>query len=133
MESFEALTPFAKENDFESLEQNKHVLTKRHVLDVIKVVLELFGGIFDGSAVRINDLRPPSDSRFYGMPQIEVRNELTQHVHEVRPLRPGAGETHVTAENVECLRNLVEAKLPKQLTEWSYAVVEFGCPCRTAL
>src|SRR5437660_12775235 len=110
MESLLYLSSSAEKDRIECLKKNKHVLTKRHVFDVIKVVLQLLDGVFDGGAVRIGDLRPPGDSGFHIVPQAVVRNALAQHVHEVRPLWPGAGEAHVAAEDVECLRDFVETK-----------------------
>src|SRR5215475_3960763 len=97
-----------EQHDLHGVEQDQEVEEQRKILDVIEVVLQLLQRIFDRGAVAIPDLRPAGESRLHGQPLHVVRDFLLKALHELRPLRSRSDEAHVTEENVDQLRKLVE-------------------------
>src|ERR1700733_2780428 len=90
--------------------KNVQVASERPVLCVVEVVLQFFIGILEAVAIGIHDLRPAGYPRFYVVPEIEEGDLLPQPIHEVRPFRTWAYETHVAHENVDQLRKLIQVK-----------------------
>src|SRR5215470_18385976 len=97
-----------EQHDLHGVEQDQEVEEQREVLDVVEVVLQLLERIFDRGAVAILDLRPAGESRLHGQPLHVIRDFLLQALHELRSLRSRSDEAHVTDENVDQLRELVE-------------------------
>src|SRR4029079_404576 len=79
------------------------------VLDVVEVVFELVGGVFDAGAVRIVDLRPTGEARLHQVPLIVKRDFVRQLLDELGTLGPRTDERHFSAQDVPKLRHFVQA------------------------
>ena len=67
------------------------------------------------------------------MPQAIVRNLLGKSLHELRTLRPGAHQRHLASQHIKELRQLVQPKPAKKLSDAGSAWVVLGCPHRAGL
>src|ERR1019366_8392540 len=82
---------------------------QRHVLDVVKVVFQLGDGVLQGVAVLVVDLRPAGDAGPHAVALPVVGNLLVEGFDELGALRAGAHDGHLALQDVEELRQLVEA------------------------
>src|SRR2546428_12143082 len=61
--------PLSHQYHGDGLKQDSEVKTKRHVLDVIEVVLQLLVRVLDRTPIRVVHLRPTGDPRLHHMAQ----------------------------------------------------------------
>src|SRR5215468_1563919 len=97
-----------EQHHLHGVEQDQEVEEQREILDVVEVVLQLLQRVFDRGTVAIPNLRHAREPRFHRQPLHVVRDFLLQALHELRSLRSQSDEAHVTEENVDQLRELVE-------------------------
>src|SRR6185436_14388385 len=67
------------------------------------------------------------------MPLLVERDFLSQLGHEMRPLRSGTNEAHLTLQNVPKLGNLIDSNLANDATYTRRAIVFLAGPNRTIL
>src|SRR5574340_927035 len=125
-----ALSP---QHDLCGLEQDHQIEEQAVVLDVVEVVLQLVHGILVGRAIGVAHLGPPGDARFDGMTYTVIGDFLGQVLHEVGALRTRADKAHVAKENVEYLRQLVDAGAADETSGERHAAVVLTCPARLAV
>src|SRR3984885_10512553 len=111
--------------------KNVQVASERPVLCVVEVVLQFFIGILEAVAIGIHDLRPAGYPWFYVVPQMEEGDLFRQPIHEVRPFRTWADETHFAPENVDQLRKLIQVKYPQHTANRGNPLVVLGGPHRS--
>src|SRR5208283_1155237 len=78
------------------------------MLDIKKIIAELFLGIFDGVPVFVSDLCPSRDSGPNRVPKIVVRNLLPEPFDKLGTLRARTNQPHLAFEHIPQLRNFVE-------------------------
>src|SRR5687768_13272928 len=102
------------------------------MLDVIEVVLHFFECIFNARAVGITDLGPSGDARLDYV-TLSVEGDLVrQLLHEGGPLRSRSDETHVPAQDIPQLRDLIQARLAHEAPNGrNPRIVVAGTPYRT--
>src|ERR671918_422278 len=94
--------------------------------DVIEIIFELLDCVPVALAVRIIDLGPASDSRFYQMPEMIKRNCPLIAFGAFAPLGARADQTHVALEDIPKLRKLVEPQFAQPTPEASDPRVAFA-------
>ena len=112
------------------MEQDQEVQFKRHVLDVEKVVLELFLRLLDRAAVMEHDLRPSGDPGFDRVAEGVIRDHGLQFFHEFRTLRTGTHEFQIPDQDVEQLRQFVDPRFPEELADSRDAGIVLHRPYR---
>src|SRR5205807_9925204 len=118
-------SPAPEQNDLDRFKNYDRVQKQRLILDVIEIIAKLFNRIFDRSAVRIFDLSPPGEPRFHHVTLRIVGDDLAQLFDEHRAFRARPHEVHVSAQNVDELRQLVESKLADNSSDSCYSRVVF--------
>jgi hypothetical protein len=94
--------------------QDQKVEAEALPANVIKIVGEFFARALDTSAVAEIDLCPAGQLWPHGEPEV-VKVVLLAHQGRMpRLLRPRADKAHVTAKDIDRLRQLVEMKPPKR-------------------
>src|SRR5215831_16603826 len=92
----------------ERLQQNLQIEPETPALDVVEIVLDpLLDRRVPSPAV---DLRPTRDPRLDLVPEHVAGHPASELLEEARPLGPGADETHLAAQHVHELRQLVETR-----------------------
>src|SRR4030095_1046882 len=76
--------------------------------DIIEIVFELFDGVPVALSVRIIDLSPAGDPRFYQVPEMIKRDRPLIAFGAFVPSRAWADQAHVALEDVPKLWKLVE-------------------------
>src|SRR3546814_17480528 len=66
---------------------------------------------FDGIAVDVVELRPAGDSGLHAVPLVVVAELLRKPLHELRPFRARPHEAHLAFDDIDALRQLVDAEL----------------------
>src|SRR3982751_4858500 len=102
----------AEKNDLDGEQQHQQIEREGVVLHVVEVVLQLFPRVPFRGAVAVADLRPAGDSRLDEVALWIKRNDLPELLNERGTLGPWPDEAHVTDENVEKLRQLVDSQPP---------------------
>src|SRR5208337_2713341 len=91
---------------------NLKVQQQAPVPDVVQVVFQTAAnGRISAQAI---DLRPSGDSNLEPVPAVVLLDFTQEFLREMRPLGPGADNAHVTFQNVEKLRQFIEAAAPQQ-------------------
>src|SRR6516162_3739268 len=121
------------ENHSGSLQQNKQIQEDASVFYVIKIIGKLAPGILCRGAIGIIDLRPASNSRPHPMAFGIVWNGLGQLSYEEGPLRAGPDETHIPAQYVQDLRQLVNPEFSNNRPHPDDARIAFRGPVRTSV
>src|SRR3990172_7897229 len=83
---------------------------ERPALDVLDVVLDAL--LERGVPAQAVDLRPAGEAGLDLVPQHVARHGPPEPLHEHRPLGPRPDDAHLAAEDVDELRQLVEAEAP---------------------
>ena len=79
------------------------------MLDVIKVVLQLFPRVLEGGAVRKIQLRPAGDPGLDAM-SIEIMRDLFgELVDKEIAFRPWTDDMHVALQHIDDLRNFIDS------------------------
>src|SRR4029453_13377201 len=94
--------------------------------DIIEIVFELLDGVPVALSVRIIDLSPAGDPRFYQVPEMIKRNGPLIAFGAFFPFRGGADQAHVPLEDVPKLRKLVEPQFAQPTPEASDPRVAFA-------
>ena len=115
----------------EGFKQNLQVQKRTPVVDVPDVELDplLDAGV---AAVAVH-LRPTGDAGLHLMLHHVERDLFAELLNKVRKLRPRADQAHVTAEDVDQLRQLVKTCLTDERTEFRATAVTLFAPCRIGL
>ena len=100
------------------MEQDQEVQLDRHVLDVEKVVLELFLRLFDRASVMEHDLRPSGEPGFDRVAEGVIRDHGLKFLHEFRTLRTGADKSQFPDQDVEQLRKFVDPSFPQEVADF---------------
>src|SRR5437867_6151049 len=124
--------PGSEDDRLEGLEQYDRVQEQGALLDVIQIVLELGVRVLDGIAVGEIDLRPAGDARAHSEPQAEVGDLLFEQIDEMRALGARADDAHLALQDVDELRDLVDARAPEESSHRRYAVVPLLRPLSAA-
>jgi len=91
------------------------------MLDVVEIAFYAF---FDaGITAPAIDLSPSSDSGLGFMAEIVTRYFATKLLYKYRTLWPRTHQTHLTAQDIKELRQLVEASTPQPLAHRSGTVI----------
>src|SRR3569623_216512 len=128
--SAHALSP---QHDLRGLEQDHEIEEQAVVLDVVEIVLQFVHGVVVARAVRVTHLRPAGDAGFDGVAHAVIGDFLGQVRHEIGTLGTRADEAHVAEENVEYLRQLVDAGAPDKTSGERDAAVVLAGPARLAV
>ena len=112
------------------MEKNAQIEPRRHVLDVVQVVAHLLGFFLEAVGVALPNLRPPGESRSYGGPKRVVRDFFCEQLEVRLWMRARADEVHLAAEDVDQLRQLVEAKAAQPLANPCDPVAVVAHPLR---
>src|SRR2546422_7545923 len=99
--------PLPHQDHGNGLQEDAEVQGEGHVLDVIKVILQLLVSVIDRTPIRVVHLRPAGDPRLHHMTQRIVRNLLLVFLHENVPFSSRADEAHLSREHIPHLRNLI--------------------------
>src|SRR5262249_755498 len=130
-EAFYSIRMPVEEHAPERQPEDAQVEERVPVRDVVKVELDaLPKGRVAAPAV---DLGPAGDAALDAVPGHVVGNRLRQLVDELRLLRSRADEAHIADQNVDKLRQFVEAGLPQELAERSATVVVLRGHARAGL
>src|SRR5262245_60031723 len=92
--------------------QDADIQPRGPVRDVVKVVLKPLSQ--RSVAPPAVDLRPPGNPGFHAMAGHVVRDRLPELMDEHWPLRPRTDQAHVATQDVDQLRQLVEAGPPQE-------------------
>src|SRR5437899_7454514 len=92
--------------------ENLDVERERPVLDVVEVVLDPLRDA--GVSAPAVDLRPPGHARAHPVAQHVLRKLLLELPHELRPFGPRPDERHLPLDDVDELRELVQAPAPQE-------------------
>src|SRR5262249_14982242 len=103
------------------------------VFDVIKIVLQFLNRIFHRRGVTVIDLRPPGQTRLDQMPLGVELNLLAQLLDEERAFGARADETHLAAQNIDELWDLVNAGFADESADAGDARVATLRPLRLAV
>src|SRR5512141_1083978 len=106
------MSTFARHDHADRLEEDDDVEEQRVVLDVVKIVLQFLNGVVERRTVVIADLRPPGHAGLDAVPYGVIRYLARELVDEVGALGPRPDEAHVADQDVDELRELVDAELP---------------------
>ena len=109
--------PAPQEDDLEGVEEDQEVQLERHVLEVEKVVLELFLRLVDRAAVMEHDLRPSGDPGFDRVAEGVIRDHGLKFLNEFRTLRTGAHEFQFSDQDVEQLRQFVDPRFSEEVAD----------------
>ncbi len=93
------------------------------MLDVEKIVLQLFHNIPDGIAVFIIDLSPSRDAGLDRVPEVIKRNHGRELFDKMRPLRPGPYQAHISQQDIDELRQLIQ---PRSAQNLAYSVTRLS-------
>src|ERR1019366_8583751 len=96
-------------------EENVQIEPRGPVGDVVEIVLDTFAQ--RRVAAPAVDLGPAGDAGFDGVPSVIVRDRLGELADENRTLRTRAYQAHVADEDVDELRQLVQARLAQEGAE----------------
>src|SRR5438309_8073541 len=110
--SFTPSLPGATAHGGEGLEHNLHIQPEGPIIDVEQVVAQLHLSLDRVAAV---DLGPAGDPGRHLMPLPVARDLDLVAADEAGPLRARADETHLTAQHVHQLRQLVQTDRAEQL------------------
>src|SRR5271169_2919225 len=103
----------AAEHRHDRLEKDRDVQQDGHVLHVVQVVLQLLVRVlYRGGMVLARHLVPPGDTWLDEQALAIIGNRLFQPGGQPGTLGTRPDEAHLTDENVDCLRDLVQAQLP---------------------
>src|SRR5437867_4811534 len=107
--------PAAEEDDLHGVEEDPEVEPEGKVLDVVQVVAHFLDLFFEVVGVAVADLRPPGYPRTHCRAERVIRNPFLEELEVRGRVGPGPHEVHLTADDVDELRELVEAELPQPL------------------
>src|SRR4029453_8004706 len=93
--------------------------------DIIEIVFELLDCVAVALAVRIVDLSPAGDPRFYQVPEMIKRNRPLIAFGAFVPLRARADQAHVALEDIPKLGKLVEPQFAQPTPEASDPRIAF--------
>src|SRR5262245_4736187 len=106
-----------EEDHLDGLDDDEEVQKQRAVLDVVQVVLELLAGLLERCAIVVPHLRPPGDPGSDDVPEHVERDSLLKLADEDRAFRARPDQAHVTAQDVDELRELVEPRLAQEASQ----------------
>ena len=125
-----SLHPPAEHHRAHRLQEDGQVQEEPDVFDVIEVELEFLRGGSQGQAVWIHHLGPAGNARFYQ----EAIMVVADVVHRtVVGQRAGADKTHLAFQDIEELRQFVQAQFPDKPADPGYPGVVVCGPQRAAL
>src|SRR5262249_47346276 len=123
----------AEQDHFDRLKEDVYIQRNRKVLDVEESELQLSLGIFHARAISILDLSPPGKPRSHGVALREEWQASLQHFAEVRLLRARTYQAHLPMQDVEELRQLIQAVTANKGADASNTAIAIGGPARTPL
>ena len=129
----ELLCSLTKQDHADCLREDQHIQHQRVVLDVKQVELQLPLCVLHRRSVGKPDLRPTRNARFDAVAQVIEPDFLPELIDEGRALWTRPDEAHVTVQNVDQLRQLVDAQLAQDTTDPGHACVLCRCPARDAV
>src|SRR4030095_11257665 len=94
--------------------------------DVIEIVFELLDCVPVALSVRIINLSPAGDPRFYEVPEMIKRNCPLIAFGAFVPLRAWADQAHVALEDIPKLRKFIQPQLAQPTSEGSDPPVAFA-------
>ena len=110
----DGLAPLAAEEDhLHGLQDDVHVGHERHVLDVVEVGLQLSPRFLDAGGVELHHLRPAGDARLDHESLGVERNLLLELPHEGLALGSRPDQAHFSAQDVDQLRQFIDAEPPQ--------------------
>ena len=89
--------------------EDEEVEEEAHVLHVVEIVLQLPARVLHGRPVGVIDLRPSGNAGLHHVALLVVGNRAGQFRDDLGPLGARADERHITHQDVEELRNLIDA------------------------
>src|ERR1700735_3658086 len=98
------------------------------MLDIENIVFELGLGFFDGRTVLILHLRPSGDSRTHGVAQDIVGGGFLELPAKEWAFGTRPDQAHLTAEDIENLRQFIQASLADEPSNFGDAVVIVRSP-----
>lgn len=105
----------AGQNSADGLEHDEHIQPEGEVLDVVKIVFDLDASIIGIGGITVYHLSPAADPGPHDM-TVHVEGDLPlELIDEGALLRSRPYQTHVPFEDVEELRQLVNAQLANHL------------------
>src|SRR5438128_8728669 len=105
--------PLPAEDELHRVEEDYKLVLHYPVLDVVEVVAELPRDHFNAHQVTRAHLGPAGEPRPHLVTQVVVGDHRRERRDVFRHLRPWADEAHVAAQDVDELRDLVEAIAPE--------------------
>ncbi len=101
------------------------------VLDVVEIVLDpLFQGGIASPAI---DLSPPRQTCLDLVAEHVIGNVVFKFLDQLGPFRPRSDETHLPLQDIEELRQFIQARLSKDLSDRGPTGIIGLCPDRTRL
>src|SRR5215475_15890188 len=100
-----------EQHDARRFKQNDRVEKRRLIFNVIKIVLKFLPRVIERRAIWVTDLSPTGQPRFHQMALGVIRDALFELLDELRAFRARPDQTHLAAQYVEKLRDLIDAKL----------------------
>ena len=96
---------------------------KGMVFDVIQVILELFGGVFDRCPILITYLGPPRHAWLDTLTNCEIGYLLGQLIDKIGPLRTGPNQTHGAAQHTKELGQFVNTEFADHSPNLRHAII----------
>src|SRR5512145_1423065 len=107
----------AGKHDAYGIEEDENVEKQGVVLDVIEIVLELFGRVLDGRTVMVANLCPAGNPRLDAVPYGIERDFLGQLIDEEGAFGTGPDQAHIAFENAEQLGQLINPEFADDLAD----------------
>ena len=89
------LAPFEPQNGANGAQQDIEIHPDRCMFDVIQIVLQFGGGLFDGFSVCLVDLSPSSNTWFDQHARTVERDFSLENTNQLHTLGPGSHKTHL--------------------------------------
>src|SRR5439155_14790459 len=101
----------AEEHDPDGLDEDQQIEQERMVLDVEKIVLEFLDRLFQIAAIGVAYLRPAGEPGLDAVPDRVERDLLGKRADKRGPLGSRTDEAHLPAQDIDQLRQLVNARM----------------------
>src|SRR5262249_1848346 len=127
------LPAISKQHDPDGLEDNPDVEEERDVFDIVEIVLQFLNRVLHRRAVAVIDLGPTGQPRLDQMALGVELNLFAQLLDEERSFGARPDEAHLAAQNIDKLRNLVNAGFANESADAGDARVAVLRPLRLAV
>src|SRR6187455_2628057 len=118
----------AQHYHFDGIDKDNDIKKKTVVFNVIQIVLKLFDGVLDRGAVSVTNLCPSCYSGLDAVSHIVKRYFRAELVDKIGSFRTRTNKTHISIQNIEYLRKLIDSQLADDSAYARYAGIVGRCP-----